>query len=147
MQAFSRPCAKMERRTIEEYGQASRTISTASLNVLRHLHSRPIKPVVFWCPLGPLRGGKPYLRAGFTLRCFQRLSLPNSATQRCPWRDNWHTGGSSIQVLSYYGRLPSSFLTRMVDRDRQSVTTPIKSGPDVSAGLCMLPCSSDYIFT
>ena len=103
---------------IEEYGQASRTISTASLKASRLLHLRPIKPVVFRCPLGPLRDGKPYLEAGFTLRCFQRLSLPNSATRLCPWRDNRHTGGSFNQVLSYYGRLLSSFLTRMVDRDR-----------------------------
>ena len=106
------------RETIEEYGQAARTISTASLKVSRLLHLRPIKPVVFRCPLGPLRGGKPYLEAGFTLRCFQRLSLPNSATRLCPWRDNRHTGGPFNQVLSYYGRLLSSFLTRMVDRDR-----------------------------
>jgi hypothetical protein len=104
--------------TIEEYGQASRTISTASLKPSRVLHSRPIKRVVCPCPLGPLRGGKPNLEAGFTLRCFQRLSLPNSATQRYPWRDNWHTGGLFNQVLSYYGQLLSSFLTRMVDRDR-----------------------------
>jgi len=38
---------------------------------------------------------------GFALRCFQRLSLPNTATQQCPWQDNWNTGGSSIPVLSY----------------------------------------------
>jgi hypothetical protein len=63
-----------------------------------------------------LRGGKPYLEAGFTLRCFQRLSLPNSATQRCPWQDNWYTGGSFSQVLSYYGQLLSSFLrTREIE--------------------------------
>ena len=31
-----------------------------------------------------LRPGKPYLGTGFTLRCFQRLSLPNSATQLMP---------------------------------------------------------------
>ena len=35
------------------------------------------------------------------LRCFQRLSLPNVANQPCTWRDNWHTRGSSIPVLSY----------------------------------------------
>ena len=107
--------------SIEEYGQAARTISTASLNASRRLHSRPIKRVVYSCPLGgrlAASDGKPYLEAGFTLRCFQRLSLPNSATRLCPWRDNRHTGGPFNQVLSYYGRLLSSFLTRMVDRDR-----------------------------
>ena len=50
-----------------------------------------------------------YLEAGFPLRCFQRLSLPNVANQRCRWRDNWHTRGSSTQVLSYYGQVFSKF--------------------------------------
>ena len=96
--------------SIEEYGQASRTISTASLKALRLLHSRPIKPVVFRCPSAPLRAGKPYLEAGFTIRCFHRLSLPHTATQRCPWQDSWNTGGASSQVLSYCGQLLSNFL-------------------------------------
>ena len=55
-----------------------------------------------------LQGGLPdclsgisYLKAGFTLRCFQRLSDPNIAAQLCHWRDNWFTRGSSIPVLSY----------------------------------------------
>ena len=95
--------------SIEEYGQASRTISTASLN-LTVIHSRPINPVVFRGPLGALRPGKPYLEAGFAIRCFHRLSLPHTATQRCPWQDSWYTGGASSQVLSYCGQLLSSFL-------------------------------------
>ena len=44
---------------------------------------------------------KPHLKAGFTLRCFQRLSVPNVATQLYPWQDNWYTSGSSTPVLSY----------------------------------------------
>ena len=43
---------------------------------------------------------KPHLEAGFPLRCFQRLSLPNVANQPCSWRNNWHTRGSSVPVLS-----------------------------------------------
>ena len=43
----------------------------------------------------------PYLEAGFPLRCFQRLPFPNVANQPCPGRDNWHTRGSSVPVLSY----------------------------------------------
>ena len=42
-----------------------------------------------------------HLRAGFTLRCFQRLSFPNVATQRYAWRHNWYTMDSSTPVLSY----------------------------------------------
>ena len=51
----------------------------------------------------------PYLGAGFPLRCFQRLSLPNVANRPCRWRDNRHTRGSSTQVLSYYGQASSGF--------------------------------------
>jgi hypothetical protein len=32
------------------------------------------------------------------------------ANQPCRWRDNWHTRGSSVPVLSYWGQLSSSFL-------------------------------------
>jgi len=45
--------------------------------------------------------GRSHLGAGFPLRCFQRLSLPNLATRRCGWRHNRNTRGSSIPVLSY----------------------------------------------
>jgi hypothetical protein len=48
-----------------------------------------------------LRDERSHLRAGFTLRCFQRFSVPNVATQLYPWRDNWYTIGSSTPVLSY----------------------------------------------
>ena len=49
----------------------------------------------------PLAGWKSHLEAGFPLRCFQRLSIPNVAKQRCTWRYNCHTRGSSVPVLSY----------------------------------------------
>ena len=63
-------------------------------------------------------GRKPHLGAGFPLRCFQRLSLPNVANQPCTWRYNWHTRGSSIPVLSYWGRPSYKFPTSAADRDR-----------------------------
>ena len=47
------------------------------------------------------RDGRSYLRGGFTLRCFQRLSRPHVTTQLCPWQDNWCISGASIPVLSY----------------------------------------------
>ena len=72
-----------------------RLISTARLKPLRALHLRPINQVISLEPM------KPNLEEGFALRCFQRLSSPNAATQRCPWQDNWYTGGSCIPVLSY----------------------------------------------
>ena len=76
--------------------QDERTISTGQLNISLCLHLRPINDVV--C-IGP--SGKTYLKAGFPLRCFQRLSLPHIATLLCRWHDNRSTRGASIPVLSY----------------------------------------------
>jgi len=59
-------------------------------------HLRPIDPIVYG---GPLK--KSHLAAGFALICFQRLSVPDVATRRCPWRDNRCTSGRSGPVLSY----------------------------------------------
>ncbi len=56
------------------------TVSTALLNASLRLHMRPINLVVFQGSLA--YATKPYLEEGFPLRCFQRLSLPNLATQR-----------------------------------------------------------------
>ena len=81
--------------------QAARAISIGQLNALRRLHLRPIDVVVFDGPSGGLRPGRPRLEVRFPLRCFQRLSSPDTATQRCHWRDNWYTGGPSNPVLSY----------------------------------------------
>ena len=63
------------------------------------------------CGLQTLRRASrnPNLGAGFPLRCFQRLSLPNVANRPCRWRDNRHTRGPSTQVLSYYGQASSGF--------------------------------------
>ena len=51
-----------------------------------------------------------YLGWGFALRCFQRLSRPNIATQHCSWWNNWHTSGPFLLVLSYWKGLSSNFL-------------------------------------
>ena len=76
--------------------QAYRVISTSQLNALLRLHLWPIEVVVFHYPQG-----RPCFEGGFPLRCFQRLSCPNLATQRCSWRNNWYTRGSFTPVLSY----------------------------------------------
>jgi hypothetical protein len=88
-----------------KYGQAERPISTGQLNTLLCVHLPPINLVVYEGP-----SGRPHLGGGFPLRCFQRLSLPHMATERCRWRDNSYTRGASIPVLSYWGQLPSSLL-------------------------------------
>ena len=41
-----------------------------------------------------------HLGVSFALICFQRLSIPNLATQQCPWQDNRYTRGRFIPVLS-----------------------------------------------
>ena len=60
----------------------------------------PIKQVVYLRSYS-LTGEGSNLEASFPLRCIQRLSLPDMATQRCRWHDNWHTRGLSTPVLSY----------------------------------------------
>ena len=62
-----------------------------------------------WGLQGPVVLWNAYLGAGFPLRCFQRLSLPNVANRPRHWRDDRHTRGSSTQVLSYYGQVSSRF--------------------------------------
>jgi hypothetical protein len=84
-------------------GQATRPISTAQLHTLPCVHVPPINVVVFDGSVG-IAPGSAHLEVGFPLRCFQRLSVPHIATQRCRWRDNWYTSGASIPVLSYWGQ-------------------------------------------
>ena len=59
-----------------------RPISTYQLNALLHLHLKPIYLVVFKGSYY-LMVGISHLEGGFTLRCLQRLSLPDLAT--LPW--------------------------------------------------------------
>jgi len=96
-ESLNEACAGLEKR----FGQAARLISTARLNPLLDLHLQPINVLVSNEPSGRLPCGRSSLGMGFSLRCFQRLSTPHVATQRCPWRDNWYTRGVSTPVLSY----------------------------------------------
>ena len=80
--------------------QAARAISTGQLRISRRFHLQPINEVVYLGPSG-IAPGRTYLKAGFPLRCFQRLSLPHIATLLCRWHDNRSTRGASIPVLSY----------------------------------------------
>ena len=82
-------------------GQASRPVSNAKLKALLPLHVHPIELVVFKWSSGIKDPGTSHLQGGLALRCFQRLSFPDVATQRCLFRDNWNTRGQSFPVLSY----------------------------------------------
>ena len=111
----------LERRTVDcelstvncvfsrNYGQAERAIRTSQLSRLLDLHTWPIDVVVFDGPSKESHAhstralilGRSDLGAGFTLRCIQRLSMLNIATERYGWRHNSYTRGQSIPVLSY----------------------------------------------
>ena len=89
----------------ERKDQATRPISTTRLNTLPCVHLSPINVLVSDGPEVRVN-----LEVGFALRCFQRLSDPNIATQPCRWRDNWYTRGSSTPVLSYLMQLLSTLI-------------------------------------
>jgi hypothetical protein len=76
-------CARVTGCTVVS---AFRRISTGQLSafVYTRLHLRPIKLLVLKLPYS-LEGDRiAHLGDGFPLRCFQRLSFANIATQRCP---------------------------------------------------------------
>ena len=75
-------------------------ISNSQLHVLPHFHPCPIYLVVFK-GVYFLKNGISHLEGGFTLRCLQRLSLPDLATRPWLWQANRSTSGPSIPVLSY----------------------------------------------
>ena len=84
-------------------------VSTGRLHPSRDFHLRPIEHVFNMRATDTEVPRNPNLGAGFPLRCFQRLSLPNVANRPCRWRDNRHTRGPSTEVLSYYGQASSGF--------------------------------------
>ena len=59
------------------------TVSTGNLKTSRSVQLRPINRVVYPGSLGSKLPWNPRLDIGFTLRCFQRLSVPDIATQPC----------------------------------------------------------------
>ena len=75
-------------------------ISNSQLHVLPHFHLCPIYLVVFK-GVYFTKNGISHLEGGFTLRCLQRLSLPDLATRPWLWQANRSTSGPSIPVLSY----------------------------------------------
>jgi hypothetical protein len=90
------------------------TISTGKLNTLLYFYCQPINLMI--CE-GSIT--KPYLRNGFPLRCFQRLSDGNIATRQC-WNDYQqptHQGFPHPSPL-VLGTNSFKFQTVMQDRDR-----------------------------
>ena len=69
-------------RAMFTFPNRNRRISTPRLNTLLCVHLEPINVVISHGPQTI-----PHLKAGFPLRCFQRLSIPNLATEQCPWQE------------------------------------------------------------
>jgi hypothetical protein len=82
-------------------GDEPSAISTAWLNASPHVHLPPINQVVYLGPYSVDRMGTLIFRRASRLDAFSGYPCRTSATQRCPWRDNWYTGGPSVPVLSY----------------------------------------------
>ena len=85
---------------ISKFLNRNRNISTSSLNALLRLHVKPINVIISHGSITI-----PYLEAGFPLRCLQRLSIPDIATEQCPWQDSSYTRGQFTSVLSSHNPL------------------------------------------
>ena len=81
---------------VSKFLNRNRNISTSQLNALLRFHLKPINVIISHGSITI-----PNLEAGFPLRCFQGLSIPDIATEQCPWQDSSYTRGQFISVLSY----------------------------------------------
>ena len=86
---------------MHEISNEPSAISTALLNPSRGVHTPPINQLVLLGPYSANRMGTLIFRRASRLDAFSGYPCRTSATQRCPWRDNWYTGGPSVPVLSY----------------------------------------------
>ena len=94
------------------------TVSTGQLRAFLPLHLPPINPVVYRGSLEACASCMPDLEGGFTLRCFQRLSLPNLATRRVDLAIQPAHQGSVLPNPLVLGKTPLKNATPTADRDR-----------------------------
>ena len=66
---------------VSKFLNRNRNISTSRLHPLRDFHLKPINVIISHGSITI-----PNLEAGFPLRCFQRLSIPDIATLQSTWR-------------------------------------------------------------
>ena len=76
-------------------------IGAARLRTLLPFDVRSINQLVLLGPYPIDSVGTLIFRRASRLDAFSGYPCRTSATQRCPWRDNWYTGGPSVPVLSY----------------------------------------------
>jgi hypothetical protein len=84
----------------ESSGEPS-AISTALLHPSQGVHTPPINQLVLLGPYSVDQMGTLIFRRASRLDAFSGYPCRTSATQHCPWRNNWYTGGPSVPVLSY----------------------------------------------
>ena len=89
-------CASRRTIVVCKFPNRNRNISTSQLSTLLCVHLKPINVIISHGSITI-----PNLEAGFPLRCFQRLSIPDIATEQCPWQDSSYTRGQFTPVLSY----------------------------------------------
>ena len=77
-EAALRPLSLPNSKENRTKDQAEREISATELNMLPCLYPWSINVVVYHDP-----SGRSHLGRGLALRCFQRLSFPDVATQQC----------------------------------------------------------------
>ena len=93
-------CSRSELNLLSLFGQALDLLVTVSY-MCYHTSTSALSTSSSSRGLTNLRYGISHLEGGFTLRCLQRLSLPDLATLLCHWYDNRYTSGPSSPVLSY----------------------------------------------
>ena len=121
-------CLAQDIRETKE--ESCRPIRTGSLNTLLCLHVQPIYQVVY---LGSYSfEKKSHLEVGFALRCFQRLSRPDIATQRLLLAEQLVHQRSVHPGPLVLGTAPLKLLTPTTDRDR---TVSRRSEPSSRAAL------------
>ena len=94
--------------TYTPWKDESSAISTARLRAVARLTRAAYRAGGLPAALPAYAVGDLILGRASHLDAFSAYPYRTSATQRCPWRDNWHTGGPSTLVLSYWGQPPSN---------------------------------------
>ena len=108
-----------------------RLMSTSPLNTLLCVHAWPLNPVVFRESY-LINSGRTHLGAGFPLRCFQRLSVPDIATLHVPLVRQQGDQRSVHSGPLVLGATPLNSPAPVADRDR---TVSRRSEPSSRAAL------------
>ena len=128
---------------ISRFPNRNRTISTPRLKTLLSVHLVPINLII-----SQVSQTIPHLEAGFPLRCFQRLSIPDIATRQSTWQQSRHTRGQFISVLSYQKQIFSRInaCSRQETNLSHAPTIINNIDEDIMNDFHTLLCGLDYNF-